>query len=211
LFRTLLQSSYFGAGEFWNNDRVSEISPLLLVSLYLPVLVLGLVTCLVVAGLAIPRLRQFLRWRLPGFKESSLSLSASTMRMLLDSGRPLNHALGILQQVENSTPAGADLACWQKRLAAGHAKFSDLALGSRTFPPLFVWLVGQAGEDLATGFGRAAEIYYARAMHRIEMLLYAVLPVSILLLGMLIVGQVLPAFRCFTWMVEPLGDLGGGD
>ena len=57
------------------------------------------------------------------------------------------------------------------------------------FPPLFVWLVANAGEDLAAGFRRAAEIYEARAAYRADLGLYAALPVAVLFLGAIILSQ----------------------
>ena len=61
------------------------------------------------------------------------------------------------------------------------------AANRRAFPPLFVWTVAQSGEDLASGFQRAAELYQARALYRSEMLLYSALPCSILALAAMIV------------------------
>jgi type II secretory pathway component PulF len=178
------------------------------VGLYLPAIFLGVIACVVLAALTIPALRRLLRWRLPGFKESSLSLAASTVKLMLQGGQSLNQAIGILQHVEEATTAGEDLKRWQRRLAEGRGKFSEFASENKIFPPLFVWLVAQGGEDMVTGFGRAAEVYYARAMHRLDLLLYAALPVSVLLLGLMIVGQVLPAVRVFSSMLGSLGDWG---
>jgi len=179
------------------------------VGLYLPAIFLGLIACAGLAAITIPALRRLLRWRLPGFKESSLSLAASTIKLMLQGGQSLTQAIGILQHVEEATPAGEDLQRWQRRLAEGRGKFSEFAGENKIFPPLFVWLVAQGGEDVVTGFGRAAEVYYARAMNRMDLLLYAALPVSVLLLGMMIVGQVLPAMRVFSSMLGSLGDLEG--
>ena len=78
---------------------------------------------------------------------------------------------------------------WESKLAEGRSRFEDISRGSKVFPPLFLWLVA-SGEDWVKGFARAAEIYQTRAAQRIDMMLYAALPVSILLLGLLIVGQV---------------------
>ena len=59
-------------------------------------------------------------------------------------------------------------------------------------PPLFFWLLKSAGEDLADGFRRAAEIYQRRAARRLDMLLFAALPVSVLLLAAMILVQIYP-------------------
>jgi hypothetical protein len=41
------------------------------------------------------------------------------------------------------------------------------------------------------------------------MFLYAVLPVSVLLLGLMIVTQIIPLARVFGAMLQPLSDPGG--
>ena len=180
-------------------------------SIWLPVIWLCLLSAAFVAALLIPRCRDWLRWRLPAFKEAGFSRFASSMKLMLQNGGQLRDALALMQQLEGGTAAGAELERWQTRLEAGHGKFADLAAGGKIFPPLFVWLVAQAGEDLAEGFGRAAEIYYARAAHRVEMLLYAALPVAVLVLAGLIFLQTYPLLRVFVGMLDALGGNGGLD
>jgi hypothetical protein len=75
-------------------------------------------------------------------------------------------------------------------------------------PPLFVWLVAGSGEDWAGGFRQAAKIYFDRARHRVEVLLYAALPVSVLGLGLLILSQVLPMARTFAGLMRSISDVG---
>jgi type II secretory pathway component PulF len=160
-----------------------------LVFLLMPVLILTLLTGAVILGLSVPRWRRALLWRLPGFKEASLSRFASALGLLLRHGCTPSDALGLLRQVERGTSIGTEVHRWESKLAEGRSRFEDISRGSKVFPPLFLWLVA-SGEDWVKGFARAAEIYQTRAAQRIDMMLYAALPVSILLLGLLIVGQV---------------------
>lgn len=178
------------------------------VMIWMPMIILGLASGLALAGLMWPAWRSALRWRLPGFKEAGLARLASAMNLMLKSGTPLSEALGLLRTLENHSPAARDIGQWQNRLAAGGAKFSDLAISNVTVPPLFTWLVSSAGEDLAEGFRRAAEVYQARAAHRVEMLLYAALPVSILFLAAMLVSQVIPLIRIFVRFGGLLDQLG---
>jgi hypothetical protein len=46
-------------------------------------------------------------------------------------------------------------------------------------------------------------------MHRLETMLYATLPVSVLALGFLIVGQITPMMLALTSIMRSLGDIGG--
>ena len=160
--------------------------------LWLPPLVLAALATLAFFGASLPSLRRNLYWRLPAFKEASLARFASATAILLKSGCPLPDALSLLAQMERGTSAGKEVARWKNRCADGHAKFSAIAAGSKIFPPMFVWLVAGADEDLAIGFERAAQTYQARATYRTEVLLYAALPASLLLLGLMILSQIYP-------------------
>ena len=153
-------------------------------------LALGFVLLVVV-----PPWRAWAEWRLPGFRESSLSQFAATMRLLLAAGTDLPRALTIVGQLETRPAVQTELRRWQDRLAAGAGRVEEFAPASRVFPPLFLWLVGESGEDLALGFARAAEIFSERAQHRIEMLLYAALPVAVLMLGGVIICQLMLMLR----------------
>lgn len=154
----------------------------LLVALALPALAMA----------ALPGLRREFQWRLPAFHEASLARAASTMAILLKAGCSLSEALGLLQKMEAGTAAATELARWQSRGADGHGKFTDVAADSKIFPPMFVWLVAGAGENLAAGFERAAQVYNARAAYRSNVMLYAALPSSLLFLGLVIMAQMFP-------------------
>jgi type II secretory pathway component PulF len=104
--------------------------------------------------------------------------------------------------MEQGTVASGELARWHAQLASGRGQFSEMAAPGPAFPPLFLWLVSNAGEDLGAGFRRAAEIYNARAVHRIDMVLYASLPIMILALGGMICLQIFPIVRNFIMILN---------
>ena len=168
----------------------------------------GILLAAILIALAVPRVRSKLRWMLPGFREGSLAQTAGSVALLLEKGGSLDKALALLEQLESSPLARSDLALWRTQLAEGRGKFSDVANGSRIFPPLFIWLVAGAGENLAAGFRRAAGVYHARAMHRAEMILSAALPISILVLGGMILLQFLPMITYFLPLIQLDGKMG---
>jgi len=176
--------------------------------IWMPVGVLSSLVVLALVGFAVPPIRRWLRWHLPGFKEAALAQLASAMRLMLQGGTNLADALGLLGALESQSPAGRDIASWQRRLAEGHARFEDLAADSKVVPPLFSWLVSSGGEDMAAGFARAAEIYQSRANFRVELLLYTALPVSILFLGVMLVSQAYPVIRLFVQFGSMIDQLG---
>ncbi len=178
------------------------------VLMWLSPVVLGVITAVVLIALASPWLRRTLRWRMPAFRESSLSEVASAMALLLKAGVPLDRALAMVERLEDNSFAETELAEWRRRLAAGRGKFSDLALPGRAFPPLFVWLVAQSGDDLAGGFQKAAEMYQSRAGYSRELLLYSALPCSVIALGLLIVVQTQPVFATLIQFMNMIGDVG---
>jgi type II secretory pathway component PulF len=171
---------------------------------FLPAL-LALLTLGVIAVLAVPRWRSVLRDRWPGFKDARLAQIAATLSLLVQRGGNLNDTLSLMKELEAGTPASEDVALWQTRLAAGQGRFTEFAAHGKFFPPLFLWLVASAGENLAAGFQRAADLYQARAAYRVELMLYAFLPVSVLMLGVMLIGQVVPMLQFFTQMMNALG------
>ena len=163
-----------------------------MLNLWAAPVVFGIVFGLLACAIGIPSLRRRLRWRFPAFHDASLAQFAAAMHLLLKGGSTLNEAFAMMAALETDSPAGRDLSRWQRRCAEGHARFADVADGSQVFPPLFIWLVAGAGEDLATGFHRAAEVYQARASARTELMLYAAMPASLIFMGAMIAAQVYP-------------------
>jgi type II secretory pathway component PulF len=183
----------------------------LVAATWMPPIVLSLVVLLGLAAVFIPSWRARLRWRLPAFREASLAQLASAMTLMLKNGMTLPDALALAQALESDTPAGSAIARWRQLIAAGQGKPAQWTGDSRPFPPLFLWLVQKGGEDVAAGFQNAAEIYQARAAYRIELALYGALPVSILLLGQMVLWQALPLFRSMVWLMDMLGGSVAGD
>jgi type II secretory pathway component PulF len=191
LFRGLSSSVY--SGLYWGYSVPTftlfsmGMTP---IGLWLPPALLAILCVAVVVASIQPRLRSFLRWRLPGFHEAALWQIASAMEIMLRSGCSVDTTIDLLGQMEQDTSAGGDLAEWRARLASGHGDFASMATPTKQFPPLFVWLIASARDDLAGGLKRAADIYRARAEYRTEILLQAILPVSVLVLGFLIFTQI---------------------
>jgi type II secretory pathway component PulF len=157
----------------------------------------------------LPGLRGRVMWRLPAFKEATVSRIASSIALLLKNGVSLPDAIALTGQLETSSLAAADLQQWRQRLAAGVVKFSEVAAGNRLIPPMFVWIVSGAGENLADGFRRAADIYHARALYRTEVALYSVLPVTSLFLGGVILSLGMLVISMFLPMIVMLDNLSG--
>jgi type II secretory pathway component PulF len=181
--------------EFYSGRSLPTV---LCVGVLIPPVLIGIMLIMWLIFLTLPAANRSLRWRLPAFKEAKLAQFASAMHLMLKSGENLEDAIGLLQSMEPGSPAGPELGKWKVQLAGGRGKFAQLAAPGNVFPPLFIWLVANAGEDLAGGFQRAAEIYGARAVNRIEMFLYAALPASILALGIMIICQMLPLIKIFV-------------
>jgi len=155
-----------------------------------PPILLAIVTVFFVAAMAVPAWRRFWRWRLPGLKDDSVARVSSGLAVMMRAGCSLATAFRTFAAVERETLAGRDLDRWGERLAEGRSHFGELAEGSDAFPPMFVWLVDSAGENMPGGFEQAADVYRERARRRMQMVLYAALPLSIMLLGLMVFGQV---------------------
>lgn len=171
--------------------------------------VLGALFVLMTSIVFLPVLRGKFLWRLPAFKEASVSRIAASLTLLLKNGVNLPDAIGLVEQLENSPAAAGDLQRWQHGLAAGTVKFSEIAAGNKMIPPMFVWIVASAGEDLTAGFNRAADIYHARALYRTEVALYSVLPIASLFLGAVVLSQAFLVISMFLPLVAMLNALSG--
>ena len=169
---------------------------------------LGILFLVMLSVVFLPAMRGIFLWRLPAFKEATVSRIASSLTLLMKNGVPLPEAIGLVEQLETSSAAAADLEQWRKRLAAGAVKFSEVATGNRLVPPLFVWVVASAGEDLTAGFNRAAEIYHSRAIYRTEVALFSVLPLASLFLGAVVLSQAFLVISMFLPMIAMLNSLG---
>jgi type II secretory pathway component PulF len=161
------------------------------------------------AVIFLPAIREKILWLLPAFKEATVSRIASSIHLLLKNGVALPEAIGLAEQLETSPHARADLQSWRQRLAGGTAKFSEVAAGNRLIPPMFIWLVSGAGENLAAGFKRAAEVYHARAIYRTEVALYTVLPLASLFLGAVVLSQAMLVIAMFLPMISMVSNLSG--
>ncbi|HWD20827.1 MAG TPA: type II secretion system F family protein [Verrucomicrobiae bacterium] len=186
---------------YWDRERQH-----IFLGFWIPPIVLGLVFAAVVAAMTAPGLRRALRWRLPAFKEASVAEVGAAMALMLRSGVGLPEALALAEGLEKGTPAQREIGRWRERLAGGRGKFSEMAAEGGVFPPLFLWMVGHAGEDLGAGFQRASEIYQARAAHRTEMMLYAALPCAVLALGIMILTEMQPAFTELVRLMDAVGN-----
>ena len=204
-----LSFSHFMARFF---DQIVARPPINIPTVWMPPIVLALMALLGLVAVFTPSWRARLRWRLPAFREASLAELASAMALMLKNGTTLPEALALAEALESGTPAAKALAHWRQLVEAGQGKPAEWTGDSRPFPPLFLWLVQKGGEDVAAGFQKAAEIYQARASYRIEMVLYGALPVSILLLGQMVLWQAIPLVRSMSWMMNVLGsDMGSID
>jgi type II secretory pathway component PulF len=153
-------------------------------------------------------LRQKFLDRLPAFREARLAQTAAAAELLLTTGMPLPEALAVLADFQPAGPLRTELTQWAKNIAGGVQKFAGIAASSRFVPPLFIWLVDSAGEDLRAGFKRAAEFYEERAKSRIQIMLYAALPVSVLLVGSAVVVQAFLITSMYVVFLDLFNSLG---
>jgi type II secretory pathway component PulF len=159
-------------------------------------------------GLTQRRFRNFLRWTVPALRDASLAQLAAALALMLKGGTPLAEALAFAEKLEDGTPAGEALARWREQVARGEGRPAQWE-SLRPFPPMFLWLLRQSGESPGLGFANAAALYNARAQYRTELLLYGFLPVSVLLLGSIVMVQALPVFQGLARFMNMLGDVSG--
>jgi type IV pilus assembly protein PilC len=200
-------------GKFvWNNlaELAGRSSPSIIsTSLWMAPVFLGVGVAALLIAIAFSPAREKLRWRLPAFREASLARVASGLWLMLKNGVAFDDALALVEQLEKGTCAEKEITGWRQRLASGRGKFSEVALPGRAFPPLFIWTVAQSGEDLTSGFQHAAGLFQSRAIYRSELLLYSLIPCSILAIGAMLIAQYEPVFSVLMAFIRDIsGDMG---
>lgn len=203
------KSFFSGLMEGSQLPAMTRASMPLVENLWVFPLFFGLVCALLFLVLFVPHLRQMVAWRLPAFREARVAQTASVIGLLLKGGIPFPDALNLVWELESSSRTRNEIGRWRHNLSRGITRFSQIAADSRLFPPLFVWLVSSAGEDLAGGFWQAAQIYQNRAAHRSEILLFAALPLAVLGLGLIILTQGWIIVSSFLVLVQLLNAIGG--
>lgn len=167
-----------------------------------------LICLLLAVALGIPKVRDYLRWHLPGFRDASIANLAASLNVLVANGVPLHEAITLMANLETSNRANADLTFWKGEIESGQWKPQGSVCQFRVLPPLFFWCVASAGEEIANGFKQAADLYTRRASHQRDMILFAALPVSIIVVGAIVLNQFWPAFTSLIRVMDALGSGG---
>ncbi|MFT4691015.1 MAG: type II secretion system F family protein [Verrucomicrobiia bacterium] len=173
--------------------------------IWAPTCILALVTFSFLLLISMRPLRRRMAWALPAFRDVQLVNFSSSLAILMRGKCSLADAVLLLRTNTENLAARAELDGWLKRMEQGESKFHRIAAPTRFFPPLFGWAVASGGEDLAKGFSRAAQIYLSRANYRIEMLLHALLPVCLVIVGGLIISQAMLLIGGVMTMLNRLG------
>ncbi|MBC8097639.1 MAG: type II secretion system F family protein [Akkermansiaceae bacterium] len=198
-----------GLGEGRPLPAMTQLTLPLMNNLWIFTAFFGLLFLAALAAFCIPSLRERLHSRLPAFKEANISRVAAGLNLLLRNGTPLPEAIAFVRDLEGHRSTASDLTRWLEKLRQGVSRFPEVAVNNRAFPPLFVWLVSQGGDNLAAGFGRAADLYQSRAEQRAEMALYAALPVAVMFLGVIIFSEAYLLLGSFLVIIDLLNNLGG--
>ena len=199
------------ADMFFNDSELGELVSSILnssssvIMLWSPVILMVLLVVCFIVCLGSRKIRRYLRWKLPGFREASLSQIASCMNIMLRGGCTLDESLLMVQQMEKDSLAGEELAQWHERLASGQGKIREIAQPGKVFPLEFIWMLGTDEEKLVRGFERTAELYYDREKQRARMLLQGVVPTAIVTLGGVAALQFIPLLQALTTMMEHMG------
>src|SRR5258706_2311778 len=126
-------------------------------NMLIPPIFLGILAIAILGGYSVPRWRARLRWTLPAFREASLAQMASAIALMLRNGTTLPEALALAESLESDTPAAQTLARWRSLIEAGHGKPEEWSGSTKPFPPMFVWIVQNSGENVTAGFQKAAD------------------------------------------------------
>jgi len=199
------------ADMFFNDQELSALvsstlnSSSSVIMLWSPVILMVLLVVCFIVCLGSRKIRSYLRWKLPGFREASLSQIASCMNIMLRGGCTLDESLLMVQQMEKDNLAGEELAQWHERLASGRGKIREIAQPGKVFPLEFVWMLGCDEEKLVTGFERTSQLYYDREKQCASIFLQGIVVIAITVLGIVAAMQFFPLIQALTTMMEHMG------
>lgn len=161
-----------------------------LILFWMPPVAMLMLLVLGVFLFSMPSVRDWVRWKFPGVRDASLAQLGASLAALLRAGLTFQEAILFHHQLSASRRLRDELGVWRKVMASGKGRFHEMLPPSSVVPQVFAWVVGNSGEDLAKGFQQAADLFQTRSDYRYEMFLYCVMPVSIIVLGLMILGQV---------------------
>ncbi len=172
--------------------------------LLVPFLFGSLVVALSLALFVSP-FRQWLVWQLPGFREARTASFAGGLSLMLRQGCSLPESLALMQELERKSPAGGDIAGWQRQLELGQADLTAGASNWEVLPTMLAWFMRSAGGNQSEGFRRASQFYRERAIHQLDLMLHGALPILLVFLGLTVCGQLFMIFRLIIPMIDMLG------
>lgn len=165
---------------------------------WLPVFVLMGLFILTAACCWIPFVRERIKWWMPVSRNTVIAQFASSLSLLLRRGCPLGEAAKFMHELEGNSVLGREMKTWSDRIESGVICFSALGEKTKVLPPTFVWMLEQEAENLPDGLDRAASVYAERAQHQTDLLMNAVAPIGLLVMGVIVGLQVYPAIWWFT-------------
>jgi type II secretory pathway component PulF len=172
----------------------------------IPLILVGLMSVVAVALLN-SKSRNWLVWKMPGFREARVAQVAGGLGMMLGNGSSLPEALELAGQFEGGSAAGRDLALWKRQLAAGQSDLSADPSSWEAMPVLLAWFMKSARGDLGEGFRRASVYYRDRAVHRLDLLINGAMPALVLFLGSVILCQGVIAIRALVPSLHTLVEM----
>ena len=168
--------------------------------------VLSSVMVLALVGLSIPRVRNWVQWKMPGVREGRAAQISSSAAMLLRQGVPLPETVRLIRELEGQSPVSQDLELWEKQLAAGSTDLVSEASRWRGLPVMLGSFLQSSRSNLAEGFQRASLFFKERASNQIEIMLQAGAPVLVVSIGMLVSTQLWRVLRSITSLIDALGN-----
>ncbi len=168
-----------------------------------PPVVISLLLVALICIQVIPSLRNRLSWHIPPFSYRNVANLAGMFHVCLDAGMNLRDTLNLLAPAE-CAPTSHKLQRMHDALAEGNTAL-EAAKPSGLFPPLCLWILECSGENLKEGFKSVASYYGNRARSTADVMLYAVLPGSLMVLGGLIMWQLQSAMGPLIHLLKQLG------
>jgi type II secretory pathway component PulF len=172
--------------------------PVLFVSVWWVPVAIGLLLITAVCLIGNHRFRDWAGWRIPGFRDANLSLTASQLASIHRNGTSWPDTVSLVAGLHKGTPAGEELEMWYASLEQGKVR-PEAVMGIKgPIPRLFRWVVAAGGENLLDSLDHLTSLYRERAKYYHDLVIQVISPALILCAAVFIVFQSYPVVSILT-------------
>jgi len=145
----------------------------------------------------------YLSWRLKVTRYLQLANLSSMFEALLASGVPFSDSISLMEGLSENRKTKSTLRRIDEKTAKG-VGVAEAFEAEEIFPSVYTWVLKNSGEQLPEGFRQNAVTYGTRAKRYMDICLYGAMPLAMVFIGALVLGNLAVFFQMLHSMMGPL-------